>query len=78
MPGGKNECQLASPAFFFLLNLHKPLLLQLSTTCSPCLHPRLRDPIITEILGYNICGSNAALASGRQVQGTSHKELQAF
>lgn len=37
---------------FFFLNLHKPLLLQLSTTCCPQLHPVwLRDPIVMETYG---------------------------
>lgn len=73
----KNECWLAP--FFILLNLHKPLLLQLSTVCSPRLHPVwLRHPTIMETLDYNVCGNNATLASTRQVQGTSHEELQAF
>jgi len=73
----KNECWLAP--FFFLLNPHKPLLLQLSITCCPWLHQVWpKDPIIMEALDCNICGKNVASASTRQIQGTSHRELHPF
>lgn len=66
-------------AGFFALNLHKPLLLQISTIYSPQLWTVwLRDSILMETLGYDVYGNSTTIASTRQIQRTSLKARHAF
>lgn len=65
LSSAKNECWFFP--FIFALNLHEPLLVQISTIHSPQLCTAwLRDPILMETLDSNVCGNNTTVVSTRQ------------